>query len=44
MEYLSAISVTTKTLSALATLYKGAEALHSRFIVKKIAQFSEKIV
>lgn len=42
MEFLSAITGTTKTLSALATLYKGAVAINSRFIVKKIAAFSEK--
>ena len=42
MEILTAITGTTKTLSALATLYKGADAIHSRFIVKKIAKFSEK--
>ena len=42
MEPLSIISGSIKTLSALASLYKGADAINSRFIVKKIAKFSEK--
>lgn len=42
MELLSIISGSIKTLSALATIYKGAVAINNRFIVKKIAKFSEK--
>jgi hypothetical protein len=42
MEPLSIIRGSIKTLSALASLYKGADAINSRFIVKKIAKFSEK--
>lgn len=42
MEFLSILTGTTKTLSALATLYKGCVALNSRFLVKKIEKFSEK--
>jgi hypothetical protein len=42
MEPLSIINGSIKTLSALASLYKGADAINSRFIVKKIAKFSEK--
>lgn len=42
MEFLSIITGTTKTLSALATLYKGCLAVNSRFLVKKIEKFSEK--
>lgn len=42
MEPLSIINGSIKTLSALASLYKGAADINSRFIVKKIAKFSEK--
>lgn len=42
MEFLSIITGTTKTLSALASLYKGCLAVNSRFLVKKIEKFSEK--
>lgn len=42
MEFLSILTGTTKTLSALATLYKGCVAVNSRFLVKKIEKFSEK--
>ena len=42
MEPLSVITGTTKTLSALASLYKGCVAVNSRFLVKKIEKFSEK--
>ena len=42
MEPLSIITGTIKTLSALATLYKGCIAVNSRFLVKKIEKFSEK--
>lgn len=42
MEILSILTGTTKTLSALATLYKGCVAINSRFIVKKIEKFSER--
>lgn len=42
MEPLSFITETTKTLSALASLYKGCVAVNSRFLVKKIEKFSEK--
>ena len=42
MEFLSIITGTTKTLSALASLYKGGLAVNSRFLVKKIEKFSEK--
>ena len=39
MEPLSIINGSTKTLSALATIYKGAVAINNRFIVKKIDEF-----
>jgi hypothetical protein len=42
MELLSFLDASKKTLAAIATLYKGAVAINSRFIVKKIAVFSEK--
>lgn len=42
MEPLSIINDSIKTLSALATIYKGAVAINNRFIVKKIVKFSEK--
>ena len=42
MEPLSVIVGTTKTLSALASLYKGCVAVNSRFLLKKIEKFSEK--
>lgn len=42
MELLSILRGTTKTLSALATLYNGCLAVNSRFLVKKIEKFSEK--
>ena len=42
MELLSIISGSIKTLSTLATIYKGAESISNRFIVKKILKFSEK--
>ena len=42
MELISLFEGSRKTLAALATLYKGAVAINSRFIVKKIAKFSEK--
>lgn len=42
MEPLSIITGTTKTLSALASLYHGCIAINSRFLAKKIEKFSEK--
>lgn len=42
MAPLSFITETTKTLSALVSLYKGCVAINSRFLVKKIEKFSEK--
>ena len=36
MEFLSVLIGSTKTLSALASLYKGCVAVNSRFLVKKI--------
>ena len=39
MEPLSIINGSIKTLSALATIYKGAVAINNRFIVKKIDEF-----
>lgn len=42
MEFLSIISGTKKTLSVLASLYKGCVAINNHFLVKKIEKFSEK--
>jgi hypothetical protein len=42
MEPLSFLIGTTKSFSALATLYKSCIAINSRFIVKKIEKFGEK--
>ena len=42
MEFLSIIAGTTKTLSVLASLYKGCVAINNHFLVKKIEKFSEK--
>ena len=42
MELLSIISGSIKTLTTLASMYNGAEAIKNRFIVKKIVKFSEK--
>lgn len=42
MEPLSIITGTTKTLSAVASLYRECIAINSRFLVKKIEKFSEK--
>ena len=42
MEFLSIISGTTKTLSVLASLYKGCVSINNHFLVKKIEKFSEK--
>ncbi|WP_295681223.1 hypothetical protein [uncultured Fibrobacter sp.] len=42
LELISFLDGSRKTLSALASLYKEAEIIKSRHIVKKIAKFSEK--
>lgn len=39
---MSIITGSIKTLTTLASMYNGAEAIKNRFIVKKIVKFSEK--
>lgn len=42
MELFSFLIGTTKTLSALVSLYKGCVTVNNRFLVKKIEKFSER--